>query len=217
MPLVISNPFQPGTYDRLVASCGGSPAKVFCALGKEITSRHFTQLKTIPPSDSYVSSLWDNLWITALAEGLPRPLANHEVGEPRTLDDSYLFGLAEKTLAYLPRHRTHDLLSTLCVQVYTALLSPEFKACRQSYQARDSEGVCVRQTVDHCKDRISGSHCEDCPFFIALSQDQHRKLLARSFAPADQALWSSNIGLFLPEDFRALRIFWHLHIRQPSS
>lgn len=217
MPIVISAPFQPGTYDRLVATCGGSPIRVLAEIGLEITKRFFSQQKTIPPSDAYITSLWEGIWTTTTDEGIPQPLAANEVGEPRTLDDSYLFGLAEKTLARLPRHRTEDMLRTLCVQVFTALLSPEFKACRQSYQSKDSTDTCTRQNVEQCQDRVSGSHCEDCPFFVALSQDQHRKLLGRAFGPVNQTTWTSHLSLFLPEDFRALRIFWHLHLRQPQS
>jgi len=200
-----------------LATCGGSPNRVLGEIGLEITKRFFTQQKIIPPSDAYISSLWEGIWTTAIAEGIPQPLASNEVGVPRTLDDSYLFSLTDKTLARLPRHRAEDMLRTLCVQIFTALLSPEFKSCRQSYQHHDADGTCSRQSLDQCQDRVSGSHCEDCPFFVALSQDQHRKLLSRAFGPENQFTWSSNISLFLPEDFRSLRIFWHLHLRQPRS
>jgi hypothetical protein len=219
MAYVITSPFQPGSYERLVATCGGSPARVFNGILLELLKRCYVQQATPPPGDAYLNSLGEGLWETVLAEGLPVPLAAAEVGEPRTLEDSYLLALAEKTLARLPRHRTEDLLRAFCIQILVALLSPEFKACRQSYQAVDAANgnTCARQSVDHCRDRISGSHCEDCPFFVALSQDQHRKLLARSFGASNQSVWSANTGLFLPEDFRALRVFWHLHIRQPRS
>jgi hypothetical protein len=217
MPFVISAPFAQGAYDKLLSTCGGSPLRVFVAIGDELTKRVFAQQDVIPPSDAYVSSLWEALWSTIATEGLPRPLEINEIGEPRVLEDAYLFNLAESTLSRLPRHRAEDLLRTLCVQVLTALLSPEFKACRQSYQLTDASGTCLRQSAEHCRDRISGTHCEDCPFFVALSQDQHRKLLARAFSPQTQADWLSRPGLFLPEDFRSLRIFWHLHIRQPRA
>jgi hypothetical protein len=219
MAFVITTPFQPGSYERLVATCGGSPARVFSGLILELIKRYYAQLSTPPPGEAYLQSLGESLWETVIGEGLPVPLGAAEVGEPRTLEDSYLLALVEKTLARLPRHRTEDQLRAFCIQILIALLSPEFKACRQSFQRIDAAGgdTCARHSLDHCRDRISGSHCEDCPFFVALSQDQHRKLLGRSFSPSLQAVWSANTGLFLPEDFRALRIFWHLHIRQPRS
>lgn len=217
MPIVITSPFQPGSYDRLVATCGGTAVNTFVEIGLDISRRFFAQQSILPPGDAYIRSLWDGLWNTILAEGLPVPLAGNAIGEPRTLDDAYLFALAEKTLQRLPRHRTEDTLRTLCVQVLIATLSPEFKACRQSYQNLDASGACPRHSADHCRDRVSGSHCEDCPFFVALSQDQHRKLLGRSFGPSNQAAWTAQADLFLPEDFRALRIFWHLHLRQPRA
>lgn len=76
MPIVISTPFQPGTYDRLLATCGGSPNRVFSEIGLEITKRFFSQQKIIPPSDAYISSLWEGIWLTATAEGIPQPLAS---------------------------------------------------------------------------------------------------------------------------------------------
>ena len=217
MPFIISTPFQPGSYDRLVATCGGSPEITFVSIGLELTKRFFAQQSILPPSDAYLTGLWQNLWSTTLAEGLPTPLASNEIGEPRTLADSYLLSLAEKTLGGLPRHRSEDLLRTLCIQILVALLSPEFRACRQNFQSKDSVGQCVRHSADHCRDRVSGSHCEDCPFYVALSRDQHRKLLGQSFGPSQQAAWNAHADIFLPEDFRALRIFWHLHLRQPRS
>lgn len=217
MPIIIATPFQPGSYERLVASCGGDPENVFVSIGNEITKRFFTQQEVLPPSDAYITSLWGSVWATVLAEGLPEPLAANAIGEPRTLEDSYLFTLATETLGRLPRHRTEDTMRTLCIQVLVALLSPEFKSCRQSYAEADPAGQCARQSADHCRDRVSGSHCEDCPFFVALSKDQHRKLLGRAFAPDHQAAWAAQTDLFLPEDFRALRVFWHLHLRQPRS
>ncbi len=219
MAFVISSPFQPGSYERLVSTCGGSPVRTFVEIALELVKRYYAQLSVIPPGDAYLRSLSEGLWETALQEGPPVPLADNEIGEPRTLEDSYLLALAEKTMVRLPRHRTDDLLRAFCIQILVALLSPEFKACRQSYQAGDAAnaGACARQSLENCRDRVSGSHCEDCPFFVALSKDQHRKLLGRSFGAAGQPVWSANTDLFLPEDFRALRIFWHLHIRQPRS
>jgi len=216
MPFVIAPPFSPGSYDRLVATCGGSPLRVFQELGQEITKRFFAQQDTLPPSPAYVSGLWEALWLVALAEGVPAPLESNQVGEPKTLDDNYLFNLANTALGKLPRHRADDLLRTLCVRILIALLSPEFKACRQSYQQASAAGQCSRQDAAECRDRVSGSHCEDCPFFVALSREQHRRLLARAFGASAQT-FHDHVDLFLPEDFRALRIFWHLHIRQPKA
>ncbi len=215
--MVISNPFQPGSYERIVAACGGSPVNAFTLIGLEIGKRFFKQQSVLPPSDTYLKSLWESIWSIVHAEGLPRPLPTNEMGEAITLDDSYLCDLVEKALHSLPRHRADDLLRTLCFQVITALLAPEFKSCRQSYEEKDSTGACARQSLQECGDRVSGSHCEDCPFFIALSQDQHRKLLTRAFGSEHQNTFLSNMGVFLPEDFRSLRIFWHLHLRQPQA
>jgi hypothetical protein len=216
MSILISTPFHADSYDRIIAACGGNPLNAFSLIVQEICKRFFSQMSCIPPSDAYLKSLAASIWSSVHAEGLPRPLAINEIGEAVTLEDSYLGAIVEKILHDLPRHRLDDLIHTLCFQIINALLAPEFKACRQSYDKRDATGECARQALDECKDRISGSHCEDCPFFIALSKDQHRKLLSRAFGPEHLNTFLNNTGVFLPEDFRSLRIFWHLHIRQPQ-
>jgi hypothetical protein len=217
MPLIISQPFSPGSYARVVETCGGTPGAVFQQIGLELSQRFFRQVGVPPPGPAYLGSLWTRIWDVTHREGLPAPLAAHEIGAPAALDSEFLELLTEDALSELPVHRAADHLRVLCMQVFTALLSAEFRACRQSFQEEGSGGACLRQDPEHCRDRLSGSHCEDCPFFVALSADQHRKLLERSFPEQRRAAWQANRDLFLPEDFRALRVFWHLHLRQQKG
>lgn len=217
MAILVSQPFSAGTYERLVASCGGSPDAVFRQIGLELSLRYFRQIAVAAPGPAYLASLWARIWTISHREGLPAPLAPNEIGVPGGLDADFLELLTEDALSELPVHRAADHLRVLCMQVFTALLSPEFRACRQSYQEADSPGICARQDPDHCRDRVSGSHCEDCPFFVALSVEQHRKLLERAFTAERRATWESFRDVFLPEDFRALRVFWHLHLRNKKG
>lgn len=213
MSFVISAPFPPDSYEQILRDCGGDAAAVFVGLGSEITRRYFTQVEVPPPGDAFVEHLWRATWEIIHREQLPQPLAARDIGEPRRLGDDYLFTLTDQILAQLPRHRAEDTLRALCVQILVGLLSPEFRACRQSYQTVGPDGKCARLEIAHCRDRVSGAHCEDCPFFVALSAAQHGKLLARAYAMMGGAA-PFRPDLFLPEDFRALRVFWHLHLRQ---
>ena len=218
MPIVIQPPFLIDSYKLILQNCGGTPIAAFCEIGVELTGRYFNQLQLPAPSAAYQQSLWAGIWQVVHREGLPRPLTPQEIGEPKALDDDYLFSLAGEILGQLPLHRADDVLKTLCVQILTALLAPEFKACRQSYTALDPAGACVRQQLSHCRDRVSGAHCEDCPFFVALSQGKHHRLLARSWTALGEPEGEKHFAVFLPEDFRSLRVFWHLHLRaQPLT
>lgn len=212
MPLIISPPFAPHSFRDILATCGQRPEAAFTAIGREITERYFRQIKLGCPSSNYVNHLWSEIWTLVHQEILPPCLAPSEIGAPTGVEEGRLSYLIETLLVRLPRHRTDDRLRALAYQVYVALLAPEFRACRQSYTAASIDESCPRQELNHCHDRISGSHCEDCPFFVALTEPHHRRLLKR-FWRGDPAQFVQNPDSFLPEDFRALRVFWHLYRR----
>ncbi len=75
MPIIIASPFESGSYARVIAACGGSPLQAFCAIGSELTLRFFAQQAIAPPSEAYVQNLWQGIWESVHAEGLPEPLA----------------------------------------------------------------------------------------------------------------------------------------------
>lgn len=216
MPFLISAPFSPDSYERLIKDLGGSAPVAFSKIGLEVTQRFFNQQEIPPPLDPFLEAFWKGIWEITHREGLPKPLSMSEIGEAKELDDAYVGKLSEEVLSRLPQHRTSETLLALAFQIFTALLSPEFKACRQSYLEEDASGSCARQDLQYCSDRVSGSHCEDCPYFVAMSAQQHRKLLSKQWC-GDVAVFENHSDLFLPEDFRALRIFWHLYLRHNTQ
>ncbi|MEM7789863.1 MAG: hypothetical protein AAF546_00545 [Verrucomicrobiota bacterium] len=211
MAILASTPLKPDSYNQILSNCGGDPKSVFIGICREITERYFVQRSINKPSTAFVQVLLDRVWQAAHTIGTPEPLEPKAMGTPQEPDYELLYLHAQECLNGLPKHRAEDILRELIIQLLVGLTNPEFKACRQSYTSRHAEG-CLRQNRDHCAERVSGAHCEDCPYFVVLSKEQHRRLLQRSWADESDD-FSINKDIFLPEDFRSLRVFWHLHLR----
>ena len=210
--MIIPLPYSHETFEKYYRQFGPTPKLAFIEIALVVAKRLFEQTSARPPSDVFLKQMLEISWNVIENEGLPQPLSNKETGEAKAPDYDYYTSLVESVLSQLPRHRSEDSLRILLWQLFIAMLGREFKSCRLSYQELDPQGDCARQSLDNCNDRISGSHCEDCPYFIALSSPQHRKLFTRSWV-GDQPVKEEELAVFLPEDFRGLRIFWYLYIR----
>lgn len=210
--MIIPLPYSPDSFDKYYRQFGADPQAAFIAISLVITKRFYEQNALRAPSDAYLSEMLKACWNVAHSEGLPQPLAASDSADAPDLDYDYHSKLVEGVLSSLPQHRTEDYLRILLGQLFATLLAREFKTCRRSYEETDASGACMRQSDDYCKDRISGTHCEDCPYFIALSPAQHTKFLQR-FWKDEAGPTEGQLKVFLPHDFRALRIFWHLYIR----
>jgi len=210
--MIIPLQYSADSFVTFYRQFGPDPQKAFTSIALTVSVRFFQQVEVRAPSDAYISKMLTHLWESLHAEGLPEPLGPKEVADTPELDYDYYADLVEELLAKLPRNRVEDSLRILAGQFYAALLAREFKTCRLSYQEQDSTGACVRQSEAHCLERISGSHCEDCPYYTALSSAQHQKLFKKAWLRGE-APTPDQLKVFLPEDFRALRIFWYLYIR----
>ena len=73
--------------------------------------------------------------------------------------------------------------------------------------------TCRRQEFARVRLRISGAHCVDCPHWVALAPAQHEKYLAREWHGVVLD-FTAHRGVFLPEDFRALRLWLHARARK---
>jgi hypothetical protein len=89
-------------------------------------------------------------------------------------------------------------------QLLKACLQLEPVRCRESYREVVG-GSCRRQDLARARGRISGTHCVDCPHWTALDPDRHAALLERSWVEGPETRLRDHRGVFLPEDFRALR------------
>ncbi|MCH8475108.1 MAG: hypothetical protein LAT55_07765 [Opitutales bacterium] len=217
MATVISPPFPPNAYQNLLDSHGNNAEQVFVDLCVPIAQRFLRQTGFFPNYTANLDTLLRNLWQILHTTSLPKPLAPAEVGEARDPDEERISFLLNE-LSEKSGKELSDALQILFYQVLVTLTQPEFKTCRLSYSEKDGEGCAVRQQKSFCEDRISGVHCEDCPYFTALSGDKHIKFLSKQWENPKELL-EDHRELFLPEDFRFLRVFWFLHLRhrQPTS
>ncbi len=109
-------------------------------------------------------------------------------------------------LAEIPVPR-RELLMTPARQLVKACFNPLRTRCRDSFRERGSDGSCRRQELPRVRSRVSGSHCIDCPYFTELPEEPHREFLRECWDPAKRDELAAHWEIFLPEDFRALRIW----------
>ena len=142
----------------------------------------------------------------------PRPLADDELGAPGSMGESECAPLVARIVAGLDE----ALFADVARQFVKACFYPEFKVCRDSFREVTRDGACRRQEQERVRSRISGTHCVDCPHWVALAPGEHADFLARNWrkGPDD---FQANRALFLPEDFRALRCWLQTAARQAHA
>lgn len=173
-----------------------------------IVRRYFAQNTAPAPAPEALSALAARLAGVVRDYGLPPPLPPGARGEPGGLDDGILGIMLERVL----EGARNPLLGEVVKQLIKACFYPEFKTCRDSYRETKGDGSCKRQELDRVRSRASGSHCVDCPYWVSLTPAQHEKLLARAWC-GDPGEFLAQKDIFLPEDFRALRLWLHAAAR----
>jgi len=197
---------SPAAHRRMLEQHRGSAAAAFAALASDCVRQFLVHNAIEPLPDSLLSAYVSRLWLVVQDVGLPPPLPDDEPGEPAERPPQLVADLASRVFAGLPFPERHDDLETPTRQLLKACLQPEFRRCRDSYK-EVVEGVCRRQEPSRACQRISGSHCVDCPYWIALRPDQHRALLWKAWVTDPALGLEQEPELFLPEKYRALRLF----------
>lgn len=95
-------------------------------------------------------------------------------------------------------------LADAVTQLVKAISYPRLDVCRESYREVGPDGSCRRQLAAQARRRISGTHCVDCPHWLAFGPAEHEAWLRAAWR-SDPAEFAAARGVFLPEDFRALR------------
>lgn len=134
--------------------------------------------------------------------GLPAPLTAGDPGAPGGLPEAEINGVVARLLP----DGADDFLADVARQLVKTCFYPEFTTCRDSYCERGQGGACRRQEEPRARRRLSGSHCVDCPHWVALGAAEHEALLIAAWH-TDPADFRANQALFLPEDFRAFRVW----------
>ena len=175
----------------------------FVALVRAVIERYFRQNGQPAPGGAELAGFAGRLWALVEERGLPRPLARGEQGEPHEMGPDEAGPLVARALGEL---KDDSAWAAPARQLVKACFQPVFRKCRDSYREVEPDGTCRRQQLEKTRGRVSGSHCVDCPYWTALSPEQHGKFLAQAWV-GDAAELAAHREVFLPEDFRALRRF----------
>ena len=176
----------------------------FLRLVGTLLGRFFAQNGLPTPSEEKIAALSGRLWFLLLERGFPRPLAKGEQGVPGEISEDEIAPLVSRVIGEV----TDPWLTLAAKQIVKACVYPEFRACRESWSEVDGAGVCRRQELGRARQRVSGTHCVDCPHWVALPATRHAAYLARQWRDGSE-LFERNRGVFLPEDFRNLRLWLH--------
>jgi hypothetical protein len=179
------------------------PPTEFTRLVSALVARFVAQVGRPPVAATALAQFAANLERLVAAHGLPPPLEPGDPGTPGGMSEEACAPLVAQVLAGI-EPSTAATLADAARQLVKASFYPEFTVCRESYREVARDGVCRRQDLARVRTRISGTHCVDCPHWVALSAEAHAALLAAAWQ-GDAAEFAANRGVFLPEDFRAFR------------
>ena len=181
----------------------------FSRLVAAVLARFLAQNAALGLTAAERAALGARLWAVVTEHGMPRALAPGECGAPGGLSDDACAPLVARVMGA----ETNALLELAVKQLVKACLYLEFTVCRDSYREPMKDGGCKRQELARVRTRVSGTHCVDCPHWVALAPDQHAELLARAWRVGGAGAFAENRDVFLPEDFRALRQWLHARAR----
>lgn len=138
--------------------------------------------------------------IAASRAELPVPAA---MGEPPEMTADEVEAIVTEALSGLAGR---EALVVPVKQLAKGCFQATRRECRDSYREVDRAGVCRRQLLAKARERVSGTHCVDCPYWTQLTAAEHAALLAKAWGGAGGAEeLAANREIFLPEDFRLLR------------
>lgn len=184
----------------------------FSRLVATVLTRFLAQNAASGVSANVAAAVGARLWEVVTEHGLPRALAAGECGAPGGMSDDACAPLVARVMG----SETDARLELAVKQLVKACLYPEFTVCRDSYREPTKDGGCKRQELARVRARVSGTHCVDCPYWVALDPEQHAGLLARAWLVGGAGAFAENREVFLPEDFRQLRRWLHARARLAS-
>lgn len=190
------------------ADCGGlramaHDAQEFSRLVEALVMRFFAQHGVAVPAVVRTGEFASRLWRVVAEPGASPPAGGSENAEA-------------VRVARVVAAGEDPLLSSAAQQLLKACLYPELGVCRDSFRAVAEDGSCRRQELARVRGRISGTHCVDCPHWLALSPARHAGFLQAEWRRGARE-FSDHQAEFLPEDFRALRRWLHAWRRVSPS
>ncbi len=110
-----------------------------------------------------------------------------------------------------------DVLKNPARQLVKACFQAARRTCRESYRETTADGVCRRQVLARVRERVSGTHCVDCPYWTEFTAEEHADFLAKAWNPTGAEEFVTEREVFLPEDFRTLRRWLQARAREGMS
>lgn len=184
----------------------------FRGLVEEILRRFCVQNGRELPEPAMVRALADRLGQVVEERGLPTPLPLNETGTPGELSEEDCAPLVARVLGSASEG-DRIFFANPVRQLIKACFHEEFKICRDSFREPSPDGICRRQQLARSRQRVSGAHCIDCPYWVTLNPGQHALFLEKEWRPAGHAEFILHRPIFLPEDFRRLRRYLHTAAR----
>ncbi|MEO7415000.1 MAG: hypothetical protein ABIZ81_16795 [Opitutaceae bacterium] len=178
----------------------------FSGIVGEILRRFCEQNGKEPPPAQVLAGLGDRILAVVRERGLPPPLHDDDQGTPGEMPEAVCAPLVAHVMSVLPEH-DRVFLSVPLRQLIKACFHEEFKVCRDSFREPSPDGICRRQQLTRVRQRISGAHCIDCPYWTSLPREKHLRFLDTQWQPAGREELAAHRGIFLPEDFRRLRLW----------
>ncbi len=203
-----------GSWKLFLSENGGNESDAFVAVAMPVLERLLVQLRSPLPA-LHRRDMLREIWDASVRVGRPLKANPDEPQEHLDLSARLSDAMEEAMekaavpIRLLKRPQQFVVFS----QFMRSLCHPEVRNCTLSFRKADSLGKCERQNLGVCKSRLSGSHCEECPLFLTLTPDNHLKTLLRAWIDPDTETLGRFQGVFLPEDYRDLRCFLHLHAR----
>ncbi len=182
------------------------PQQEFAALVLLVLERFFRQTGRPAPASGSLAQFVARLWQLVTERGVPPPLPPGERGESREMIKEEVAPMIERLVTGLSEAE-QTALATPARQLVKACLQGDFKTCRDSFREVLPDGSCRRQELARVRERISGTHCVDCPYWLSLTPVQHARFLAREWRSGAPEDFAAQQAIFLPEDYRALRRF----------
>ena len=181
---------------------------VFEGIVTEILRRFFAQNERSAP-ESECLGVAARLAALMAERGLPPPLTAGDRGRPGSMSEPECAPLVARVL----NGAADPLLADAVRQLVKACFYPEFTECRESFREVGKDGACRRQELARVRGRISGTHCVDCPYWVALSSDQHAAFVASEWKQGAEC-FAAHQAIYLPEDFRRFRRWLYAAMRQ---
>jgi hypothetical protein len=192
---------------------GMNETEEFSRRAGAVLARFFRQNGHAWPAGVDAATIGTRVWAAVTAHGLPPALRPGDCGVPGGMSEEECAPLVAQVLGG-DADATDALLVQAVKQLVKACLYPEFTVCRDSFREPTKDGGCRRQELERVRGRISGAHCVDCPYFVALPPAEHAEFLAREWRVGGAEALAAQREIFLPEDFRALRQWLHARARR---